>query len=457
MKNLLYKPSIEGCTSADFIPFYENGVFHLFYLLNHDLNPSFTEGISWYKTTTTNFVDFTKEELIIEHGSKEELDLCAFTGSVIKAFGKYFIFYTAHNIYIKKHGHQNECILRAIGDDLSHFKKDEKFILEAPANYDKCDFRDPFVYEDNGTFYMLVCARNSTLVGDSTGETIRFKSTDLTNWTFEKVIYSPREYQTHECPDLFKMGDFYYLIFSEYSDEFLTKYRIAKSPDGPWLKPTIDTFDGRAFYAAKTAFDGENRYIFGWLPTKAESLDRTNWLWGGNLVAHKLNQKEDGTLFVTCPQSINNVFNNVILQESFGLSNSTGFDFKNVIGSIESGYLLECDLIPSEGTYKFGLRLKHDLETDHSYGLQFDLNKKKVYVTKLPSFPPNEFNGAGLERPIDFNGKISLKIINDNDMHIVYLNNNIALSFRTYDYKSTGISVFVSNGSLEVNNLILKK
>ena len=46
-------------------------------------------------------------------------------------------------------------------------------MLEAPANYDKCDFRDPFVYENNGTFYMLVCARNSTLVGDSTGETIR--------------------------------------------------------------------------------------------------------------------------------------------------------------------------------------------------------------------------------------------------------------------------------------------
>ena len=60
-------------------------------------------------------------------------------------------------------------------------------------------------------------------------------------------------YFTHECPDLFRMGEWWYLVFSEFSERCVTRYRMARSLAGPWLAPAEDTFDGRAFYAAKTA------------------------------------------------------------------------------------------------------------------------------------------------------------------------------------------------------------
>ena len=48
------------------------------------------------------------------------------------------------------------------------------------------------------------------------------------------------------------MGDWYYLVFSSYADRYQTLYRKSRSLNGPWETPEIDTFDTRAFYAAKT-------------------------------------------------------------------------------------------------------------------------------------------------------------------------------------------------------------
>ena len=61
------------------------------------------------------------------------------------------------------------------------------------------------------------------------------------------------------------------------------------------VAPENDTFDNRAFYAAKTASDGRRRFVFGWNPTRAESRDFQPWHWGGNLVVHEVVQEADGT------------------------------------------------------------------------------------------------------------------------------------------------------------------
>ncbi len=89
--------------------------------------------------------------------------------------------------------------------------------------------------------------------------------------------------------------------------------------NGPWLAPAEDTFDGRAFYAAKTISDGKKRYVLGWNPTRTENhydwnppgfegMDFNTWDWGGNLVVHELWQADDGTLKVRIPKSLAGLF-----------------------------------------------------------------------------------------------------------------------------------------------------
>ena len=66
--------------------------------------------------------------------------------------------------------------------------------------------------------------------GDLRGGCIALcKSEDLINWTYEKPFYDPKMYITMECPELFKMGEYWYLVFSTFSDQFTTHYRISKN------------------------------------------------------------------------------------------------------------------------------------------------------------------------------------------------------------------------------------
>ena len=62
--------------------------------------------------------------------------------------------------------------------------------------------------------------------------------------------------------------------------------------------PGDDAFDTRAFYAAKTATDGDRRYLFGWLATRAGEQDDQPWEWGGNLVVHEISRPRNGGFVV---------------------------------------------------------------------------------------------------------------------------------------------------------------
>ena len=68
----------------------------------------------------------------------------------------------------------------------------------------------------------------------------------------------------HEMPDLFKIGEWWYLITTEYSHASKQVYRMAKSLKGPWIAPEDDGFDGRAYYAGRTfELNGSESFLDG--------------------------------------------------------------------------------------------------------------------------------------------------------------------------------------------------
>ena len=84
MYKLFYRPKERNSAAADFIPFFDNGIFHLFYLFDHRNNEKYGEGVTWYKVETTDFISFNDKGEMISRGSKQEYDMWGFTGSVIK-------------------------------------------------------------------------------------------------------------------------------------------------------------------------------------------------------------------------------------------------------------------------------------------------------------------------------------------------------------------------------------
>ncbi len=362
--DFFYKPT--DAWAADFIPFYDNGVFQLFYLLDWRNIKSHGEGTPWYRVSTTDFVHFTEHGEMLSRGTAAEQDLYVFTGSAITANGQYHIFYTGHNPYLRQQGKPEQGIMHAVSDDMVKWKKIPADTFFAPGNiYEPHDWRDAFVFwnEDAKEYNMLLAARFKTGIPRRRGLTALCASKDLAKWEVRERFYAPGLYFTHECPDLFKMGEWWYLLFSEFTDLVRTRYVMSRSLNGPWIIPERDDFDGHAFYAAKTASDGNKRFIFGWNPTREGEKDNGNWQWGGNLVVHEIQQEKNGELTVRVPQTVSNAF-----------ANNVNYSFTNSVGNTkaEDGSVI----LQAVGTFAASTAGKMPVTCKITATMQFEENTK---------------------------------------------------------------------------------
>lgn len=454
-KNIFYKAK-DGFT-ADIIPFYDEDKFKLFYLHDYRNRDEFGEGTPWRLIETKNLVDFEEKGEVIPRGKNTEQDLYIFTGSVYKDKNNlYHIFYTGHNPHFKEKG-KIQGIMHATSIDGYNWKKIPNYCFYAPELFEKDDWRDPFVYFDNESneYKMLLAARKKQGPKERRGCTVICNSKDLYNWSFEKIFWDPNGYFTHECPDLFKIGDYYYLIYSEFTDKCLTRYVMSTSINGPWIAPKDDCFDGRAFYAAKTTLDNKNkRYIFGWVPTKENNLDLNHFMWGGNLICHEVVQRSDGTLGVKIPYNVKKYFEQEEHKvENILLDNLNGVEIKSLIKKTSNAYKLSFDLEVIDSTYSFGILFSQNESADKSYSYVFDINKNKLYLDNFPC-PEWRFNNfRNVERYLEKRDKYKVEMVYQDGVVIIYVDTLIALTCHVYDLKENGLSLFVKHGKIKVENI----
>jgi beta-fructofuranosidase len=398
---------------------------------------------------------------MISAGRPEDQDRSVATGSVIKSDGRYHAFYTGFNTP-RKEVRPEQGVLHAISDDLVKWQKIPADTFYAPeAIYERDDWRDPFVFwnEQAKEYWMLVAARLKTGPKRRRGCTALCTSKDLTKWEVKNPFWSPGLYYTHECPDLFRMGDWWYLVFSEFSESSQTRYRMSRDIGGPWITPEIDTFDTRALYAAKTASNGKTRFLFGWNPLRAGGRDDGEWEWGGNLVVHQLAQGSNGELYVTVPETIDQAF-----------SRPMRLDIKPALGHCEIGkdsvkihnagsfgvvslapMPVRCKVAATidfaAGCQSFGLMLKLLDDLDTCYYVRFEPPNSRVVFDQWPR-PGDVPYMTGLERPLKLTPSepIEVQVVVDGTIAEVYVNSKVAMSTRMYRATQGRIGLFVDQG-----------
>ena len=272
-KHVFYKP--EDGWSGDYIPFYWNGTFYLFYLLDRHSPRGHLDGVPWCLTETSDFVNFTSRGVVLPGGTEQDQDLCVYTGSVLAAQDRFHIFYTGNNPFMRQMGLPEQKVMHAVSDDLRHWTKIPEDTFQAPEGYEPHDWRDPFVYLDerDGQYHMLLAARLKEGALPRRGCTAHLVSSDLKTWQQLPPLWAPESYYTHECPDLFQMGEWYYLIFSEFSDINRTRYVMSKSSDGPWIAPQQDVFDTGPITPQNPAPTARNViYSAGSLPVRTRPI-----------------------------------------------------------------------------------------------------------------------------------------------------------------------------------------
>jgi beta-fructofuranosidase len=80
--SIFYRPA--NGVAADFIPFYWDGAYHLFYLKDYRDVEGHGEGTPWFHLVTRDFVQFEDWGEALPRGPAGTQDVWVFTGSVIE-------------------------------------------------------------------------------------------------------------------------------------------------------------------------------------------------------------------------------------------------------------------------------------------------------------------------------------------------------------------------------------
>ncbi len=463
---------------GDPMPYYNEAdkTFYLFYLQDWRNGGATDHPI--YCTKTTSYGSFAGFFEAIPCGTSSSQEQFLGTGSFIKAAnGKLYGFYTGHNGNL----YPAEKVMMATSTDMTTFTKIPTATFEAPDGYDKNNFRDPCVYYDptRSAYVLLV-----TSIKDGKGVLIRYTSPDLQNWSLISPLTDfDSDAQILECPDIFKMGNKWYLVFSRINrDEHRkTFYRISDSPDGPWVRCEDatghhETFDGLYLYAGKTASDGNNRYVSGWCST-GQQVNGSNELdWAGSLITHKLVQQSNGRLYPTIPDAVDQKFSKAVdfakIKSQGNVTGSNG-DYQITAGSGRSYAMFNRNTSPvkismqidATQSNKFGFSFGAGGNMSEIYSVTFDLTSTNKWA--MPSvflYKESNYSTGSYVSELNFtpllvpdNKVFNVKIIIEKSVCVLYVNDNVAFTNRIYKMDQNPWTIFTDNGYVNVANMTIKK
>jgi beta-fructofuranosidase len=483
----IYKIGSNGIRIGDLMPIYDkaSNKFYLYYL--KDIwNDNSNQRHPWYTLTTTDFSSYNEisTEIISSSSKGCDQDFAIGSGSVFVKDNTYYGFYTGHNPNFP-----SSCLTTKEGVMLATstnpeagFTKNKSFTtIYAPKGmqFDEQDnFRDPYVFEDAGTYYMLVSAR-ANVGGVWKGIIVYYTSADLLSWKYDGIFYDggTKTYFFMETAQVFKMGSMYYLIFSDI-DSRKVIYRKSSSATGPWKLPTGSEFlDGNDFYAAKAVSNGTDTFIMGWTAKTNNNLDSGVKTWGGNLVAHKVTQNANGDLMLSIPNAVSSGMQTKIAlklnrkigvfektganEESYKLTSSTRNDVSAVFYEpIDAPrYLISTTVSYSQSSRDFGFFLGACDENNNVISLHFVPSENKIRLDKTlrstlsSSTKSDNETSFKLEPNVDYD----VKVVIENSIVVIYVNNQVALTSRVYKAPNTSWGVFADNSSVFFKTITVTK
>lgn len=373
-----FKPADPHLFTGDCMPFYHDGTFHLYYLQdeNHHHALGGLGGHQWAHASSTDLVHWTYHPMAIPISADWECSIC--TGSTFFHAGTYYGFYATRK------RDRSEHLSLAVSTDGIHFEKTEPNPFASPPPGYRPDFRDPFVFQEEATglFHMLVTAYLEDYpVPDRGGCLAHLVSPDLRHWEMREPFLIPGLPGAPECCDYFRWHDWYYLIFSNGG---VARYRLSRSPFGPWLRPPIDTLDGPLTRVMKTApFTGDRRLGVAFLGTREGNQDDGRLQYAGNAIFREILQRDDGILCTMFPPEmtpatgdalpwtiqaltpgVNHNADSVRLEARQGLS-------VGALAGIPRNARITARAVPQRQSAEFGWRLRATDTLDSGYALAF--------------------------------------------------------------------------------------
>ncbi len=469
---------------GDPMPFYDKkaGDFKVLYLQEFTNNKPYCYHPIWAVATSDGANYQSQGELLAVGTNDYQQDAALGTGCCYysEKDGLYYIYYTGHNPQAK----YTEAVMRATSPDFKTWTRDNLWQLSGPDfGYSSVDFRDPQVFEAEDGLYHMVIATKPVSGGDPCYA--EFTSSDMKTWQHAgrfPMIWD----RMLECPDIFKMGSYWYLVYSESvrtSWSRKVKYMVASSYDDlkacfggspRWPQDGREgVLDSRAFYAGKTASNGTDRYIWGWCPFRSGSNiheqnvnvgggDGNEPNWSGALVCHKIIQHADGTLSLGAVPAIAAKYTKeqtLNVMESNGYANGTlsgdnAYVLYNRLGACNH---IQLTVKTSNNWDKFGISLVRGSDSKKYYTMVFNPENENWRKINFEQEGPegrgfiDGIDSYGFDRPSDNTYKID--IYTDNSVMVMYVNDNVCYTQRIYGIQKNCWSVNNYGGSITVSDV----
>ena len=460
-----YQPASGWC--GDPMPFYDaqSGLFRIYYLQEFRPNDPATYH-PVYAVETRDFVNYGESGEVLPTGGREDQDAAIGTGSVIRCHkdGLYYLFYTG-NKYHPSDWENRQVVMSATSTDGVEWSKTDLRLNGNEWYYYRNDFRDPEVFRtEDGVYHMLVATGK-----DGRNVLAEFTSSDCRNWSHKGLFMNTLWDRFYECPNVFKMGEWWYLVYSELHKEIRrVQYFKSKTYEGlaactkddnpVWPDNHEGYLDSRGFYAGKTASDGSNRYIWGWCPTRrdnnntAVNNDNGEPDWAGTLVAHRLIQHDDGSLTLGEIETVRNWFNDEVSVSSTAASIAAG-------GSIELPALsdkthLSFTVTASSAQTKFGVSIAKESWSGRYYSLIVNPEANNMAKVNFEQEGPDAMgfipyiDGYFFSQPADRVYHIDIYI--DRSVLVLYINGQVSYTNRIYGMSGKSWSIKCYDGSIQI-------
>ena len=435
---------------GDPIPFYWNGQYHVFYLRGGRPN------IPWYHIVSDNLVDWREypHPAISVDGAVDSWDGGdMFTGSVTENGGRFYCFYCGSNGANPK---GNQGIRLATSDDLVLWKKQADFVIVPDGKIYNAtrirDFRDAFPYKIEGRneWWMVLCAQTS----DKKQAAGVYTSNDLQQWT----PAPPLKADGQECPDLFKIGDTYYLIGGDH-------YSYSKDLRGKFTAPIQRVIDRPGIYAGKRMFDGKRNIWVGWISDTTSLSDGDKQNWGGTMCSpRELLPGPDGVLYVRPVKEVIDAFN----QTAVDLKTASRH-FETAQWSSDDGQMTSKSVparatfdVPAEGMLNMTLKLSNDAKVTIAFRTDESGKQEGYLYTLTPSTSTVVTHGQGINWSregcrINVDQPVTIRAILIGQSIEFFVNDQYAFTRTAYDLPEGELGIQITKGSVTLQDLSFKQ
>ena len=267
----------------------------------------------WGHSVTTDMIRW--EQLPAALAPDQDYDrIGCFSGSAMESEGKHVLVYTGVTKITLPDGteeeRQNQCI--AFGDGRDYVKYENNPVVTGemlPENCSRMDFRDPKIWKEEDTYYLIVGSKDNRQIG----QVVLCSSKDLKEWKFETVLAANSTGKVGtmwECPDFFPLGDKHVLICSPQNMK-AEKYEFHNGHNSVYFLGNYDknqhTFGkeepraldyGLDFYAPQTTLlpDGR-RIMIAWMKSWDACVVPDTQDWQGMMTLPRELELKDGQIW----------------------------------------------------------------------------------------------------------------------------------------------------------------